>query len=125
MNPLKAIEQLPLILDASGLGAPRLMYQAESGHMFPVLDVNTSDSSVADERALAILERMIALYNGSLGHAHNTDDCDPDGHVLFTSVCCATQLYRCAATADGLPSKPMIHQGEDACRECGQALAAF
>ena len=56
---------------------------------------------------------------------HNHDANDPGGHVLFASICCGAQLYRCAAVQDGLPSKPIIHNGETQCRECGAALAQF
>ena len=74
----------------------------------------------------ADLEQLRSLLDQVLPrHAHNTDECDPDGHVLFTSVCCGAQLYRCAATAEGLPSKPLIHQGEASCRTCNQLLAQF
>ena len=56
---------------------------------------------------------------------HNHESSDPDAHVLFDSVCCGAQLYRCSALVDGLPSKPIIRHGEDACRSCGESLAQF
>lgn len=65
-------------------------------------------------------------------HVHNTDATDPDAHVIFDSVCCGAQLYRCDQGGDyslandtPLPSKPIIRQGEDACRSCGAPLAQF
>jgi len=57
---------------------------------------------------------------------HNHASADPDAHVLFDSVCCGAQLYRCSTTTDdGLPSKPLISHGETTCRSCGEMLAQF
>src|SRR5262245_24452197 len=82
----------------------------------------------ADELAFsaADLEQLRGLIDQLLPRGeHNHEIADPDAHVVFDSVCCGAQLYRCTAVTDGLPSKPLIRHGEDACRSCGADLAQF
>ena len=57
---------------------------------------------------------------------HNHEPSDPDAHVIFDSVCCGAQLYRCSAVLlGGLPAKPTIRHGENSCRDCGAVLLPF
>ena len=86
------------------------------------------DSDYNDPQLLFVedLQHLRDLVDGLLPRTpHNHDATDPDAHVLFASVCCGAQLYRCGVVADGLPSKPIIAQGEASCRVCGAELAQF
>jgi hypothetical protein len=83
------------------------------------LDMGPDDSLLL---TAADLEQLRHLIDTLVPHAHNERPADPDAHVLFASVCCASQLYRCSALVDGLPSKPIVSQGETSCRECGAEL---
>jgi len=74
----------------------------------------------------ADLEQLRSLIDQLLPRGeHNHEVADPDAHVLFDSVCCGAQLYRCERLDGPLPSKPLIAHGEDACRNCGVPLAQF
>lgn len=72
------------------------------------------------------LEALRALIDAQLPRGeHNHEVADPDAHVLFPSVCCGAQLYRCEQLQGPLPSKPLIAHGENTCRNCGATLIPF
>ena len=88
-----------------------------------VLDSHNLDAQLVTQ---ADLEQLRDLIDQQLPrHVHNTNPTDPDGHVVFDSVCCGARLYRCAALTHGLPSKPVLYLDEDACASCGADLAVF
>ena len=91
-----------------------------------VLDSHNLDAQLVTQ---ADLEQLRQLLDEALPrHVHNTDDewtTDPSAHAIFKSVCCDARIYRCDLLIDGLPSTPLVSQGEDACRTCGVVLAQF
>lgn len=86
---------------------------------------NDGDTLLLDQ---GDLEQLRALIDQLLPRGeHNHAAADPDAHVIFDSVCCGARLYRCGSVIShtDLPSKPIIHHGENACRSCGAVLLPF
>ena len=50
-----------------------------------VANAQVARSRCATITSISSTPPIIALYNSSLHEPHNTDGCDPDGHVVFTS----------------------------------------
>lgn len=93
--------------------------------LLAVDDASTEDGDGADIRALteADLRTLRQLIDEVLPpQAHNHQPADPEAHVVFGSVCCPAQLYRCPVLVAGRPSKPIISAGETSCRQCGTTL---
>jgi len=83
------------------------------------LDLGPDDTIMLTQADMLQLRQLIEQQ---LPRLHNHKECDPEGHVVFSSVCCSAQLYRCPITIEGLPSKPIVSAGESSCSQCGVPL---